>query len=144
MGHDGSGSDICLAGAMRQGDEAFQCETCNERTAATKRLRLYRLPKVLLLHIKRFKYAGNTKEKICTNVTFPLKVLASFPMHQEDAFRLDVGNIHSHQTEVRTMLMLAMQTHIKDQYGPCSCLAWRVLTVEYCMCSGAAAAPICL
>lgn len=58
-----------------QGDEAFQCEVCSERTSATKRLRLYRLPKVLLLHIKRFKYSSNAREKILTNVTFPLKVL---------------------------------------------------------------------
>jgi hypothetical protein len=31
---------------------------------------------VLLLHIKRFKYTGTTREKITTNVTFPLKVCA--------------------------------------------------------------------
>lgn len=57
-----------------QGDEAFQCEHCNERTTATKHFRIHRLPKVLVLHIKRFKYTGTTREKITTNVTFPLKV----------------------------------------------------------------------
>ena len=61
---------------LDQGDEAFQCEVCNERTAATKRLRLHRLPRVLLLHIKRFKYNGLTREKLTTNVTFPLRVRA--------------------------------------------------------------------
>ena len=47
---------------------------CGERTAATKHLRLHRLPRVLLLHIKRFRCAGATREKITTNVAFPLKV----------------------------------------------------------------------
>lgn len=57
-----------------QGDEAFKCEACNEKTEATKRLRLYRLPQVLLLHIKRFKYSGTSREKLTNNVTFPIKV----------------------------------------------------------------------
>lgn len=57
-----------------QGDEAFKCEVCNEKTEATKRLRLYRLPQVLLLHIKRFKYSGSSREKLTNNVTFPIKV----------------------------------------------------------------------
>ena len=62
--------------ACAQGDEAFQCEVCRERTPATKRLRLHRLPRVLLLHIKRFKYNGTTREKLTTNVTYPLKARA--------------------------------------------------------------------
>ena len=62
-----------------QGDEAFQCEVCGERTAATKHLRLHRLPRVLLLHIKRFRCTGATREKITTNVAFPLKVSKTPP-----------------------------------------------------------------
>ena len=60
-----------------QGDEAFKCEVCDEKTEATKRLRLYRLPQVLLLHIKRFKYSGSSREKLTNNVTFPVKVCAT-------------------------------------------------------------------
>ena len=65
----------CSVGAGRaQGDEAFQCAVCKDRTAATKRLRLHRLPPVLMLHIKRFKSHGTTREKLTTDVTFPLHV----------------------------------------------------------------------
>jgi hypothetical protein len=71
---------LMLGGAVCvQGDEAFQCEVCQDRTPATKRLRLHRLPRVLLLHIKRFKYNGTTREKLTTNVTYPLKVRALLP-----------------------------------------------------------------
>ena len=74
-------SEGCSAGLPRasgcaQGEEAFQCAVCKERTAATKRLRLHRLPPVLMLHIKRFKANGTTREKLTANVTFPLQVRA--------------------------------------------------------------------
>lgn len=38
-------------------------------------MRLHRLPPVLVLHIKRFKYKGTSREKLSTNVTFPLRDL---------------------------------------------------------------------
>lgn len=60
---------------LLQGDESFKCEKCGEKTEATKRLRIYRLPKVLLLHIKRFKYSGSSREKLTNNVSFPVKGL---------------------------------------------------------------------
>ncbi|KAL0037419.1 hypothetical protein WJX79_007016 [Trebouxia sp. C0005] len=60
---------------LLQGDESFKCEKCDEKTQATKRLRIYRLPKVLLLHIKRFKYSGSSREKLTNNVSFPVKGL---------------------------------------------------------------------
>ncbi|DBA82653.1 TPA: hypothetical protein ACH3X1_006898 [Trebouxia sp. C0004] len=60
---------------LLQGDESFKCEKCGEKTQATKRLRIFRLPKVLLLHIKRFKYSGSSREKLTNNVSFPVKGL---------------------------------------------------------------------
>jgi len=38
---------------------------------------VYRLPQVLLLHIKRFKYSGSSREKLTNNVGFPVKVQCS-------------------------------------------------------------------
>eukprot|EP00891_Asterochloris_glomerata_P008047 jgi/Astpho2/8047/gw1.00120.92.1_t len=58
-----------------EGDEAFSCEVCRQRTDATKHMRIHRLPLVLMLHIKRFKFAGQTREKLTSNVTYPLKGL---------------------------------------------------------------------
>lgn len=66
-------------GCGAQGDEAFKCEVCNEKCEATKRLRLFRLPQMLLLHIKRFKYTGSSREKLTNNVTFPIKVCKPVP-----------------------------------------------------------------
>ena len=69
-------SPVCDArfSVVLQGDEAFSCEVCKQRTDATKHMRIHRLPLVLMLHIKRFKFAGQTREKLTSNVTYPLKV----------------------------------------------------------------------
>lgn len=65
---------------MLQGDEAFKCEVCKEATTATKRMRIHRLPRCLLLHMKRFKYDTSSREKVASNVNFPLKVTWSTPL----------------------------------------------------------------
>ena len=64
----------------RQGEESFSCEVCKERTTATKRMRVHRLPRCLLLHIKRFRYNGVSREKLSSSVTYPLKVGAPDPL----------------------------------------------------------------
>ena len=42
------------------GDEQvyYCCEKCKEKTAATLFMRIHRFPRVLQMHIKRFKYEG--------------------------------------------------------------------------------------
>jgi ubiquitin carboxyl-terminal hydrolase 2/21 len=73
------------------GEEAFSCEVCKQRTEATKRMRLHRLPKALALHIKRFKYAGHTREKLTANVTFPLKGLKLTQFLSDEAGATDAA-----------------------------------------------------
>lgn len=45
---------------MLAGDQQvyYCCEKCKENTAATLYMRIHRFPRILQLHIKRFKYAG--------------------------------------------------------------------------------------
>lgn len=62
-----------------QGGEAFSCEVCQERTTAVKRMRVHRLPRCLLLHIKRFRYNGLSREKLSATVTYPLKARTTPP-----------------------------------------------------------------
>lgn len=52
----------------------FYCETCCALQEAEKRLRLRRLPKVLTLHLKRFKYVEELQSfsKLSHRVVFPL------------------------------------------------------------------------
>ena len=39
-------------------DVYYACDKCKAKTAATVYMRIHRFPRVLQLHIKRFKYAG--------------------------------------------------------------------------------------
>lgn len=56
---------------LEPGNEWF-CSNCKEHKLATKEMSLYRAPKVLILHFKRFKQKGIIrKEKNETKVDFP-------------------------------------------------------------------------
>jgi ubiquitin carboxyl-terminal hydrolase 12/46 len=55
------------------GSEKFYCDTCCSLQEAQKCMKIKALPKVLALHLKRFKYiesAGRYK-KLCHRVVFP-------------------------------------------------------------------------
>lgn len=51
------------------------CPSCKEFQQATKQLGLYTLPEVLIVHLKRFRYSGQFRERIDTNVEFPVSGL---------------------------------------------------------------------
>ena len=56
------------------GSDKFYCDTCCSLQEAQKCMKIKALPKVLALHLKRFKYiesAGRYK-KLCHRVVFPL------------------------------------------------------------------------
>jgi len=54
------------------GDEMPTCEQCKTRRKSTKRYTLYRLPKILVVHLKRFSPSERSRNKLSTTVTFPL------------------------------------------------------------------------
>eukprot|EP00743_Colponemidia_sp_Colp-15_P008212 GILK01008907.1.p1 GENE.GILK01008907.1~~GILK01008907.1.p1 ORF type:complete len:644 (+),score=55.14 GILK01008907.1:74-2005(+) len=58
-----------------EGDEKYYCSDCKKHRNSTKRLSFYRLPSVLVLHIKRFSYNSYRRDKLTTNVSFPLDSL---------------------------------------------------------------------
>jgi len=57
---------------VMDGDEMPTCEKCKARRRCTKRYSLYRLPKILVVHLKRFSQTDRFKQKLSTTVTFPL------------------------------------------------------------------------
>jgi len=58
------------------GDEMPTCEQCKTRRKSTKRYSLYRLPKILVVHLKRFSPSDRCRQKISSTVTFPLNGLS--------------------------------------------------------------------
>ncbi|XP_008800670.3 ubiquitin carboxyl-terminal hydrolase 9-like isoform X1 [Phoenix dactylifera] len=53
-------------------DDMWYCPSCKEHRQATKKLDLWRLPKILVVHLKRFSYSRFLKNKLDTFVNFPV------------------------------------------------------------------------
>ncbi|XP_069839566.1 ubiquitin carboxyl-terminal hydrolase 8 [Dendropsophus ebraccatus] len=53
----------------------FFCSNCKTRRDSIKKIEIWKLPPVLLVHLKRFSYEGRWKQKLQTYVDFPLEHL---------------------------------------------------------------------
>lgn len=56
-------------------ENTWYCAKCKEHVKAIKKLQIYRAPKVLILHLKRFKTNYYMREKLSTPVLFKEKGL---------------------------------------------------------------------
>lgn len=52
--------------------DMWYCPGCKQHQQATKKLDLWRLPEILVIHLKRFSYSRYTKNKLETFVDFPI------------------------------------------------------------------------
>ena len=52
-------------------ENLWKCQNCNESLQANKKIEIYNIPKILIIHLKRF----NNNKKINTLIKFPLKSL---------------------------------------------------------------------
>lgn len=57
------------------GDNMIRCDKCDKRQKSSKKLAVYKCPEVLVFHIKRFQYTSVAREKLYTDVDFPLQGL---------------------------------------------------------------------
>ncbi|KAG2557633.1 ubiquitin carboxyl-terminal hydrolase 5-like isoform X2 [Panicum virgatum] len=66
----------CLDAFLREEplvpEDMWYCPRCKEQRQASKKLDLWRLPEVLVIHLKRFSFSRSTKQKLETFVNFPL------------------------------------------------------------------------
>ncbi|KAK4262966.1 hypothetical protein QN277_028451 [Acacia crassicarpa] len=53
-------------------DDMWYCPRCKEHRQATKKLDLWKLPDILVFHLKRFSYSRYLKNKLDTFVNFPI------------------------------------------------------------------------
>ena len=49
----------------------YKCEGCKKAVSIEKDLTIYRFPKILVIHLKRFYHSAMRREKISTTVKFP-------------------------------------------------------------------------
>eukprot|EP00667_Euglena_gracilis_P002617 EG_transcript_2618 len=60
-------------------DNMWYCAKCGAHRAAFKRLQLFRVPRLLIVHLKRFQYTGNYRRKVDSLVDYPLTGLDLAP-----------------------------------------------------------------
>ncbi|XP_022156560.1 ubiquitin carboxyl-terminal hydrolase 9-like isoform X2 [Momordica charantia] len=53
-------------------DDMWYCPRCKEHRQATKKLDLWKLPEIIVFHLKRFSYSRYLKNKLDTFVDFPI------------------------------------------------------------------------
>ncbi|OWZ10474.1 Ubiquitin-specific protease [Phytophthora megakarya] len=56
-------------------DAAYYCAKCKTHRSVAKKISVYRLPNVLVLHLKRFSYTTFSRDKVSTNISFPAQCL---------------------------------------------------------------------
>ena len=61
----------------------YKCENCKKEVDIEKDMSIYRLPKVLVVHLKRFYHSFTSREKISTSIKIPPESLemAHFAPH---------------------------------------------------------------
>ena len=58
-----------------ENDDSWFCAKCRTKRTASKKLTISKLPDVLLIHFKRFQSKGPWRDKLNTNISFPLSGL---------------------------------------------------------------------
>eukprot|EP01119_Soliformovum_irregulare_P011120 TRINITY_DN2764_c0_g1_i1.p1 TRINITY_DN2764_c0_g1~~TRINITY_DN2764_c0_g1_i1.p1 ORF type:complete len:162 (-),score=21.94 TRINITY_DN2764_c0_g1_i1:19-504(-) len=61
---------------LLRGSEKFFCDTCHSKQEAVKRIKIRKLPEILVLHLKRFKYFEQIQRyrKLMYRVPFPFEL----------------------------------------------------------------------
>lgn len=52
-------------------DDSYYCSKCKAHRAVSKKISVYRLPEVLVLHLKRFSFSMFSRDKVNTAVSYP-------------------------------------------------------------------------
>lgn len=74
------------------------CSSCKQHQLATKKLDLWMLPEVLIIHLKRFSFSKFSREKLDTLVQFPIRLGAL----QRKAGRY--GKVHAEPSSIYCLL----------------------------------------
>ncbi len=79
-GDDGAGSSCDLYACLSsfaapeklEGDNMWYCPRCKKHQPSMKKTAIFRLPEVLVIHLKRFSFGTFRRSKLSTSVSFPL------------------------------------------------------------------------
>jgi len=70
-------------------NDAWYCSKCKDFKCASKKIDLWSTPDLLIIHLKRFSYTRNWRDRINTLVKFPIKGLDMAPFLLSEADKKD-------------------------------------------------------
>lgn len=78
--------------------ERYFCSGCGSKQKSTKQFRVRRLPQVLCLHLKRFRWHNYFRTKVDTGISFPLRALdmSRFVLERRRAMLYDLAAVIVH------------------------------------------------
>merc|ERR1719343_1586010 len=85
---------------MLSGDECWKCEKCKKKVSARKQLSIWKLPPILILHLKRFEFDIRTcrfkkiSKKLDIQLTVDLSQYVSSPQREHATY--DVCAVANH------------------------------------------------
>ncbi|GMS95348.1 hypothetical protein PENTCL1PPCAC_17523, partial [Pristionchus entomophagus] len=80
--------------------DSWYCPQCKEHVRAMKKLDIWKLPQILIVHLKRFQYSRWSREKIDTQVSIPgtdfhLRDILANDSHEDAIYDLQAVSHHS-------------------------------------------------
>ncbi|CAG2115717.1 unnamed protein product, partial [Medioppia subpectinata] len=94
------------------GETAWECPTCKQKREADKRLQLWKLPKILIVHLKRFSIEG--RYKLRTYVDFPINDLPMRTIQSANPIQYSLYGVVNHFGTLEGGHYTALSKHIKD------------------------------
>lgn len=76
----------------------YFCEKCSNRSVATKKSTIDRSPETLIIHLKRFKFNGNSSSKVKQSVSYPKYLdLTDFTTNKAEPSRYQLLSVIVHE-----------------------------------------------
>ncbi|KAI8902828.1 hypothetical protein BC833DRAFT_520566 [Globomyces pollinis-pini] len=92
--------EIFLEGEIMDGDDAWHCPRCKKPRKTSKILSIVKFPTILLIHLKRFSFQGPFRDKLDTNVDFPISNMNMTPyikqFAQPESYYYDLYAVSNH------------------------------------------------
>lgn len=79
-------------------ENAWYCPSCKNHVLATKQLEIYKVPEILIIHLKRFRTNGYQREKVSVPVIFPESELdiSSYVIGSQKTMLYDLYAVSNH------------------------------------------------
>ena len=100
-------------------DNLWYCRECKEHVSGAKKMTIYRLPRVLTIHLKRFKQGEWSAQKNEKTIDFPTTGLDMSPYLQPDLPQTALYDLFAVNDHSGSLAFGHYTAHAKDELGWC-------------------------